>query len=256
MDIVIDGKEKLNLDELNNIIGKGQDGCLYLYKDTIIKVCTSQYMTYEKLDDFNKLKLKLDEKGIDIFDSHIIIPDKKVEKVGSKIKRLKVTPIFGYTQQYVKEKKHEISLLKTSLFIDEVERIHESIHAIFSRNNIAIMDTNPHNLLVTPNQEIYLIDHDRNITPSCMNTEKAAVKDNDYYRHNERRFAKLINSALLLQAFNHVENRDSNIRLVLQTMHEEELKAYSVYQLYSMLKDYDYVYEYGDDKAKELGIKK
>ena len=39
-------------------------------------------------------------------------------------------------------------------------------------------------------------------------------------------------------------------------MEEEELKNYSIKQLYSIISDYDTIYEYSLDKAKELQIKK
>jgi hypothetical protein len=256
MDVIIDDKDTVSIDEKSMKIGSGQDGHLYLHLDTIIKICTSQYMTYEKLDDFNRVKMLSAAKGINTSKSTIILPDKKVEKQNEQVKRLKITPIFGYTQVYKLEKKSGISTLKTSTFIENVEKVHEDLHAIFSSNNIAIMDTNPHNLLVTNDDEIYFIDHDRNVTPSCMSSEKDAVIDNDYYKHNEVRFSKLLNRALLLQAFRGIQNNDQNIRLVLEAMEEEELKNYSINQLYSIISDYDTIYEYSVDKAKELCIKK
>ena len=256
MDVVIDNKRIISIDEDSMKIGSGQDGHLYLCKDTIVKICTSQYMTYEKLDDFNRVKRTLKKQGIDTSKSSIILPDKKVEKPNQKVQRLRITPIFGYTQVYKLEKKSGISKLKTSTFIEKVERVHEDLHAIFSNNNIAIMDTNPHNLLVTKDDDIFFIDHDRNITPSCMSSEKEAIIDGDYHKHNEIRFSKLLNRALLLQAFRGIENNDRNIRFVLEAMEEEELKNYSVNQLYSIISDYDTIYEYSLDKAKELCIKK
>ena len=242
MKIIVDGRTTLNTDNLKKL-SEGQDGELYVNGDEVIKICSSDYMTYEKLEDFNSIK---NDSSV----THIILPEKKVEKTNTFVKRLVVTPLFGYTQEYKVEKKTGISKLSTIKFIEQMELLRSNIHKLFSANEIAITDTNPQNLLVNENDEIFLIDHDRCITPSCMEIEKYIIAG-DYFNHNERRFGKLLNRTLIMEALKGYKIT----RQIVSLATEEEIKNYPREVIYSMLSDYDTMEKYGSAKAKELHLK-
>ena len=253
---VLIGKDKYV--DLNHCeqFANGKDG--YLYKDgnMVIKICHSKYMTYGKFEDYKMVVGEFEEKKDDFSKKHIILPDEIVYDPKKKIKQLAVTPLFGYTQQYKIERLDGISSLKIGAFIDSTEIIHEEIHELFSRNYIAINDSNPKNLLVTDNGEIFLIDHDRNITPSSMITHNGIVYIEDVFSHNESMFARMINKALIMEIFRGIEMNDSNMRKKTTLMQEGNINNTSVERLYSALMEYDTVFDYANDKAKELNLKK
>lgn len=254
MQVVIDEKERVHLDETEKM-ASGQDGDLYFYNGEVIKICNSGYMTYEKLDDLNAIASSYEDKPETLSNSHIVLPEKKVEDAEKKVQRLRITPLFGYTQKYLTEKKFGISTLASDTFIEQAENLREGIHEVFSKNSVGITDDNPHNFLVTTDDQMFFIDHDRCITKSVAEANRHAVFDDNFYEHNNRKFDRLINKALLLEAFRGIELNDENLRKVLSLLHDLNLQSEQVLSLYSILREYENVSQYAEDRAKELGLK-
>ena len=254
--VKIDGiKDFIETDNLKKI-GEGLDGVLFLYNNNVIKINNSDYMTHEKFDDIISAKKNACDNGLNIEKASIVFPDRKVNLANSKVKKLKITPLFGYTQKYIVEKKGGIENLTTCAFIDGIKKISDEVHSVFSNNNIAITDTNPNNLLVSENNKIYLIDLDRNITKSCTLQEREMIRNSDYFSYNELRLAKTINRALIYQVYKDALKDLKKRRLIIEMMQEEELKSCSLNQTFIFLSNYDTIKEYADDRAKKLYIKK
>ncbi|MBR1385340.1 MAG: hypothetical protein IJ568_00770 [Bacilli bacterium] len=162
-------EDKKDLIDTYNLkkIANGKDGILYLYENIIIKISLSGEMTLEKLEDFRKAKEKSFNNEEDFLKSRIIIPEKIVFNPKEKIKKMKVTPLFGYTQRYFLVKK-EIESMDRNLLIQELSSLREETHKLLTNNKIAIMDTNPQNIIISNDNKLLLIDHDRDITDNCM----------------------------------------------------------------------------------------
>lgn len=256
MVVTIEGSNKeIDISKLPKI-GSGQDGELFKFDDIVFKLNTSDYMTHEKFEDLVSTGLALREKGINVNKSTLIFPKKKICNPKHPVKKLIVTPLFGYTQRYVLENTDGIAHMSTSEFIEGTTKIFDDIQRIFSPNDIAICDTNPQNLLVTPEHKIYFIDFDRNITKSSMPTEKQIVKDGNYFIHNEARFAQVINRALLMQIYYHHAKSEKEKKRLLEYMNKEERKCPNISTLYSCLDGYETIDEYAQDKGKKLFLKK
>ena len=243
MFVIVDGKELINLDELETL-NPGQDGELFIYGNDVIKICNSGYMSYEKLEDYNKLATSLTGK------KHLILPEKTVEQFNVFVKKMVITPLFGYTQKYILRKKDGIGSLKTNTFISNMKQLHDDIHEVFSKNSIGLMDTNPENLIVDQNDEIFLVDHDRNVTPSCMSSEKRDIHG-DYLLHNDKRFSILLNRCITDKIVKKYGNNPNNLKKLLSVMTENS----PCEEIYSQLSDYDTFDDFIKGKAKQLKIK-
>lgn len=246
-----DLNKKVELDKLKSI-GYGTDGILYKNDDYVIKICQSRYMTNTKFNDFISAKKESYRKGSDPSSSKIIFPDYEVDEVP--VKNLLIKKIIGYTEKYHLEKNNGIRYLKTDRFINGILQLRDDIHTFFTGNSIAIMDTNPKNILVSKSDNVYFIDHDRSITKNTIENMNS-ILNKDFYYHNETKFAHLVNHALMLQSFYHVEYNDETVRAILRYRQEQELKNPSLKSILYDLKEYDTVEEYATDKAKALKLR-
>ena len=238
--------------DLSNLksIGSGTDGDLYINEDYVIKICHPIHlMTDTKFDDFIRAKKDSLNKGDNPSASRIIFPDYGVQK--SPVTNLTIGKLIGYTEQYHLERKNGLRYLRTEDFIKGIHQIREDVHTFFSGNSIAIMDTNPKNLLVTKSGHIYLIDHDRNLT---INTREKSdrIIDNNYYHHNERKMISLVSNALLLLVFSDEEYSDEKLRMYLRLRQEIELRNDSLNSVLSELNGYSTLEDYSKDKIKVL----
>jgi len=243
--------KKIELDKLKSI-GCGTDGVLYKNDDYVIKICNSKYMTNTKFNDFITAKKEAYKRGSDPNSSKIIFPDHEVDEVP--VKNLLIKKIIGYTEKYHLEKNNGIRYLKTDNFINGILQLKDDIHTFFSDNSIAIMDTNPKNILVSNSDNVYFIDHDRSITKNTIDNPNS-ILNNDFYYHNETKFTHLVNHALMLQLFYHAEYNDETIRTILRYKQEQELKKLSLKAILYELKGYNTVEEYALDQAKSLKLR-
>jgi len=255
MQVLIGNNKYINLDNYKPIV-KGEDGTLYKCDNSIIKICHSGQMTYGKFKDLRRIARRCRKSGIDISKSHIILPSEIVDDPEKRVQHLAVSPLFGYTQQYKAERRNGMRSLRTSDFIDSIEVVHGEIHALFTRNSIAMSDSNPKNFLVSDTGEIFLIDHDRNNTPSSMISESGITYVEDFFGQNEKCFAQMVSKALILETFRGVEMNDSNMRKLMTAMYEETCSIAPVGTIYDALSRYDTISNYADDKAEQLKLKK
>ncbi len=272
MEVVIEGtNEWINLNGLEKI-GSGKDGQIFKYKDKVIKICESGYMTSNIFFDIRDALSKAKSEGLDTSSLSMILPEKTVDSPYNPIKRLKVTPLFGYTQKYILPMDSIVDL-STGDFISECEKMHKNLHAIFSSNSIALTDTNPNNILYGKDRKLYLIDFDRCITQNCMESEKQCIKSGDYYLHNESRFSQIIYKYLLLQALLYISKKKEFQSDVSKAIDNEIKKGYTIEEImqsvnssigqnankikslddtYHMLDKFESVDKYAKDKALKL----
>lgn len=180
--------------ETDNLIpvGEGKDGTVYKYNNKIIKRNVSGYMTEEKIIDLRE--------AIPEQENIRLIPPIEIASTLTPKRKSKINIADGYTSKFINENPNFILMKETDSFIEEMYLLRNQIKEYMSKNQIAILDSNPNNLLVSlDDNAIYLIDHDRNVTPSCMHFEKARIKNQDYIAHNDRKLALLMYKALLLQ---------------------------------------------------------
>lgn len=237
MDVVIEGTNNfIKLDNLQRV-GSGKDGKLFKYGNSVIKICESGYMTYEIFYDMKDALVKLREKGIDASKTSIVLPEKKVyNPYSSQVSNLRVTPLFGYTQRYILCSQRNYVNLSTSDFIKMSENLHKDVHEIFTLNSIALIDTNPHNIIFGKDNRLYLIDHDRCITKRCTEIEKQCVKSNDYFSHNEERFTTLINKFLLYQIVAYIKEKKEEEQSDIKRMIDKEFsKGYSANDIFNSI---------------------
>ena len=218
-------------------------------------------MTNDKFNDLHDISLKYRENPEALDRSHIILPDSRVfdasavQDTNRGISNFNLTPLFGYTQKYKVEKKTGISTLSTNRFIEQIETLREGIHEVLSNNSVGITDDNPHNLLVSSDDEIFLIDHDRDTTKNSTSPSLEDASINSFYDYNDEKLDNLINKALILEAFRGMEPTDENFRKVLLLLNELMLQKVQGLYLYSLLNKYGFISEFASDKAKELGLK-
>lgn len=256
MYIRIEGNSSyINLDGLSRVLNDGSDGELYFCGNDVIKICHSDYMTLEKLRDFNLIKEKMFDSESEFYESRVVLPDKLVTKKGHKIKKLRVTPVFGYTQSYHVEK-CLITSLSIKDFINETKTVKDSVHNILTANNVGITDTNPANLLVSSDNKVYLIDHDRDVTENTYELEKKALlRSNNYFENNEKVFANMIARTITYTIGSPIKRKTERIYEILYK-YEKYLCFLSSDELYDILSKYSTFEELAEDKSKELSIRK
>lgn len=252
--VTIEGKKEVI--DTNSLLDKridsGKDGDVYrLNDDEVIKLCNSCLMTEEKIKDLRKCVTEEEEKTT----SRLVLPRRIVREVGTKpSQRLNIA--VGYTERYVKEKKHGIVIMSTDTFLQEITLLREDINKHLSSNHVAIKDTNPNNLLpevINNSERLCLIDHDRDVTKSSMYAEKACIRNQDYVAYNNKRFSLLAYKALLLQILK-LEGINSNDYGAVASYVEYQSQREDVTQktIETALLGYRYVSEYAQDAAKKL----
>jgi len=227
-------KKIIETDELIPL-GEGKDGTAYKLDDeTIIKSIISGYMTEEKIKDL-RAAIPNDES------IRIVPPIEIATNLDIKKTRVKLNIADGYTSRLIKENPNFILMKSTDSFLEEMHLIRKQVKEYLSDNEIALSDSNPNNLLVSlDNGGIYIIDHDRNITPSSMHYEKSSIRDRNYHIHNDKKFSLLFYKGLLLQllkyngikfeyggdpVISYVENETERTNITLKTI-EETLEGY------------------------------
>lgn len=234
---------KLNLESLQKI-SSGKDGELYRYKDLVIKLNNSQYMTEEKIRDLQVAKDS----------TRLIIPIDIVNPTPKELLK-KENPCFGYTTKYLEEDSFGLLNLTTIDYLNELELIKQDVHKFFSSNEIAITDTNPHNLLIS-NGVIHLIDFDRNITKSSMYSLKEVVlnnkHENPYNHHNNVRIKLLTYKGLLLSIADYAKKE--KIRCKKLDNYINKLYDYpsNIEETVRDFEKYDYIYDYAKEKVKAI----
>lgn len=232
-------KEKIDTDTLVPI-GEGKDGTVYQYQDKILKINTSGYMTEEKIKDLRN--------AIPNNQNIRIVPPIEIatETKGPK-KRVVLNIADGYTSRFIKENPSFILMKETYDFLEEIAILRQQTHEYLSNNEIGLSDSNPNNILVSlDNGGMYLIDHDRNITPSCMYTEKEYVQNQDYHTHNDRKLALLMYKSLLLQLlkFNGIKFTNGGDPVLSFVEKETARKDITFETVENALKEYKYISEY------------
>lgn len=252
--VTIEGsKEVIDTNSLlDKRIDSGKDGDVYRLNDNeVIKLCNSCLMTEEKIKDLRECVTEAEERTT----SRLVLPRKIVREVGTNPNnRLNIAT--GYTERYVKEKKHGIVIMSTDTFLQEITLLREDIHKHFSPNSVAIRDSNPNNLLpeiINSSERLCLIDHDRDVTVSSMYSEKSHIRNQDYVAYNNKRFSLLAYKALLLQILK-LEGINSGNYGVVANYVESQAQREDVTQktIETALLGYRYVSEYAQDAARKI----
>lgn len=200
--VVLDDSTKvIDIYKLEKISSNGKDGTVYRYGDFAIKLPISGHMTVEKFKDLSNLSHNT---------SLLVLPLQKGETLDFN------TPknfIFAYTTRFINRNNASLETLPADILLDGMNSLREEIQEHFTPNGIAILDTNPENILVTgygdsfENFSLNLIDHDRNITPSSTSREKEYVRTCGYDNFNDKRFAQIMYKLLLLEMLRSEELR-------------------------------------------------
>lgn len=230
-------------------IGKGDDGYTYKYNDMVIKLNESDYMTEEKVKDLRKA-------GVGIKNLRLVLPDKILYDAKHN-NSFKYNLCFGYTQKFIDIRDNVLQSMTTDEFLNDASVIVNDLHRCFSSNQIAILDSNPNNLVYTSENKKkkgYLIDFDRNITPSSSSFEKNIVSNSDYVHFNQ----KVINLIMYKKLLNEVITINRS-RPVVNELYKEYIKSDSFGvnfdDIVGTLKPYSTVGEYVKDKVSSI-IKK
>lgn len=231
-------------------IGEGKDGKIYKLGNSALKLTESGYMTEEKAKDLIKA-VPPNRNNRLIIPKNIVYNPKSIKISGS-------YSMAGYTSELVNIN-NEISTMTSEEYLNEMMALWVQIEKYFSHNKIAITDINAQNLLssiVDGEKRIFLIDHDRNITPSCNALEKEIIKD-DYSKFNEKKFALLMYSGILYQVFKLAKIKKANSK-DLNNYIEEELnrKNTTLSNTEKVLSDFDTIQEYAEVTLKKIKKRK
>lgn len=252
-------KETDELIEMNKFekrkIGNGRDGEVYRYnEDEILKLISSCYMTEEKIMD---LREAVPENA----NSRIVVPRLIINAPREKRKKFKINIPDGYIAKYIQESKEYIIPMKTEDFLNEIEQLKKEINDFLSPNKIAILDTNPSNIIRSyEDQKLYLIDHDRDITPCSMYYEIRQVRKQDYINYNNTKLALIAYKCLLLSLLKleglTPDKRTNNpvslyVESKLQTANDISFSTSE-----NELKDYQTIGEYAQNKILEIKRKR
>ena len=236
-----------NLDvslELLDKIASGKDGDIYLFRDKVIKINKSGYMTEEKIRDLQVASES----------ERLIIPIDIVNPTPRKLLRVE-NPCFGYTTRYLEEDKFGLLYLSTMDYLEQIEWIKRDINEYFSKNKIAITDTNPHNLLISKGV-IHLIDFDRNVTKSSMYSLQEPIirsGQSDPYRfYNSKRVDYLTYRGLLLSIAEYADKEKIKSRKIGPYILEKEGHPDKFRDFIDELIKYNYIYDYAKEKVKML----
>lgn len=254
MEVCIEGqKEFINLSADNLLDDTGKDGIIYRYKDKIIKINISNYMTYEVFEDLLKAKESYFASSDRDIELSLVMPLQKVFSPLSPILREKITPLYGYTEKYVEEDKDGFANFTPEEYIKETLRICRDVKSVFTANNIALTDTNPKNILIGPNHHLFLIDFDRCITPNCTEQEKENVYNGDYNEHNTKRLRALIYKVILSEVIKYMKKEKIALKgNTLQNFNNELLNIPPLESLFEELQKYDVLGDYVQEKTKAL----
>lgn len=182
-------------DKLEVIHKGGADGTILRFGNEALKICYSGYMTEQKIEDLRNAVPENEE-------TRLIVPRKIVNALDRNPK-LNNEPATGYTTKLIDVSHNGILQMTTDNYLSEAYEIRRQVHNYFSKNNIAMIDTNPDNLLpekALQNQRLYLIDHDRDVTPNSPYHQRSIVEaSSDYERYNEKKVALLMYKVILKQ---------------------------------------------------------
>lgn len=233
-------------------LGGGEDGSLYELHDQVLKMLKSGYMTEEKIRDLRNAIPNSEE-------IRIVPPLLIASNSNQKKPVYQLNPAFGYTERFIKENPSFILSFDKSKFFEEMHLLRKQVHTHLSQNNIGLMDTNPNNILVSQtNNGLYLIDHDRDVTPNSMYAERARVRSNDYFAHNDRKLQLLMYKTLLLQLmkYNGIQNTRSSDPVLLFVDSECQRTDISYKTIENTLEQYQTLSEYTEDTIKKIKKRK
>ena len=243
-------KDRRLIDTNNlRIINSGKDGCIYNFEGEALKISDSMYMTREKVKD-------LKQAIPDNCSCKIVVPRRTVIDP-SKNYSLKYKPIIGYTQRLLLEDQNGIRFMSPNEYIQEFVMIEKQVSDFLSKNQIALMDTNPNNILATFDDDgkLYLIDHDRDITPSSTFVEHQKIRNNDYINHNQRKLAELMYKGLLLQLqkIQGIGNSAANTEKVDKYIEQEAERSDITFSTTEQaLSSYSSIDEYAKDTLRKI----
>ena len=233
----------VDLDLLRQI-GHGKDGDLYLFEDLVIKINKSHNMTEEKIFD---LQVARDS-------NRLLVPLSIVNPTSPELLRAE-NPCFGYTTRYLPEDKLGLLNLTTLNYLEQIEMIKREIHRCFTPNEIAITDTNPHNLLISSGV-IHLIDFDRCVTKSSMYPSKEMILKNGHYRpyefHNNTRMDMLTYRGLLLSLVEYCEKEKVGDHKVRDYILDKQDHPEKYEQFVNDLLRHRHIYDYAKEKVKTI----
>lgn len=238
-----------------NKIGNGRDGEVYRYSENeILKLLHSYYMTEEKIMD-------LREAVPEDANSRIIVPRLTINVPKAGRTKFKFNIPDGYIAKYIPESKDFIMSMTTEEFFCEIEQLRKEINNFLSLNKIAILDTNASNIMKSSeDQKLYLIDHDRDITPCSMYYEIKQVRNSDYVNYNNRKLALITYKCLLLSLLKFEglspDKRTNNpvCLYVENELKENDNITFSTSE--KELKDYQTIGEYAQRKILQIKRKR
>lgn len=237
--------------DTNNLrkIGGGEDGTLYELGNAAIKIskgCCGN-MTEEKIKDLRS--------AIPNHEDIRIVPPILIATKPNQVSNLRINPAFGYTERLINENPNFMFSFSKNHFFDEMHLLRKQIHTYMSKNAIGLTDTNPNNILISQdNNGMYLIDHDRDVTPSSMYAEKSRIRYGDYFIHNDKKLQLTMYKALLLQLlkYNGIHGTKIGYR-VLSFVERESQRTDITYQaIEQMLAQYTTLSEYTEDSIDKL----
>ncbi len=199
--VLNDDDDIIDIDMLKKVGSGGKDGTVYRYGNRVVKLPTSGHMTVAKFQDLSTIDT--------CCSSRLILPLQKGQAIDiSSPKHL----IFAYTSKFIDHDSSLLEDLPTRVFLEEANCLRDEIHNHFTANEIALLDTNPNNILTAKSSEddftLNLIDHDRNITPSSTIKEREFVSSCGYDNFNDKKFAHIMYKLLLLEMIRNEELKE------------------------------------------------
>lgn len=230
-------------------IDGGRDGKVYrLDKDRVIKILSSYFITEAKIEDLREAVLDGDRKS-----SRLVVPQKIVSEENPQNAYLRFGVPIGYVSPYIESDVSYLENLTCEEFMDEICTLRDEIHKYFSKNQIAVVDSNPRNLIFS-GKKVHLIDHDRDITPSSAFYQKIDIINDDYESYNDKKLALLAYKALLLQIIKSesLENEFKNVILYTYVNQEAKRDDINFTTLRKELKGYRCIPEYTKSRFKSI----
>lgn len=230
-------------------INSGVDGTVYSFEGEALKLSDSMYMTREKVKD-------LRQAVPDNSNCRIVVPRRMVIDP-SKNYSLKYKPIIGYTQRLLLENPNGIRFMTPDEYFNEFSIIERQTLDFLSNNQIALMDTNPNNILANwdDDTKLFLIDHDRDITASSTFMEHQKIINSDYLNHNQKKLAVIMYKVILLQLLKiqGIGNSISSNRKVDKYIEQEAQRNDLTFSTTEQALDgYSSIDEYAKDTLKKI----
>lgn len=240
-------KKTIDTEQLKPL-GEGKDGTVFEYDNQALKLNISGYMTEEKIRDLRDSVPNSEE-------IRIVPPIEILTDPLKTTPRVKLNIAAGYTSRLIRENPSFILMKSKEEYLEELFLIRKQVNEHMSTNQIGLSDSNPSNVLVSSdNGQLYIIDHDRDITPSCMQYEKGMIRGGNYYEHNDRKLSLLMYKCLLLQLlkFNGIKFTSGGDPVIRFVESETERKDITFKTIEDTLSDYRSISDYTKDTVRKI----